>query len=144
MKRALLAVLLLVAAGCGASPVTASPDTKVRPPAGTYATSVTALAQKAESIAADSCTTKPAAQVYLSCARYVAEAGNLALAAQSTGVASAPKVADAVKRFSTTGCVAAPGVTGPPASTCGAALADVQAGVKSLKKELTALSAKPT
>ncbi len=144
MRRALLAVLLLGAAGCAASPVTASPESAARPPAGTYATSVTALAQKAESIAADSCTTKAAEQVYPSCARYVAEAGNLALAAQSTGAASAPKVADAVKRFSTTGCVAAPGVTGPPASTCGAALKDVQTGVRSLKTELTALSARPT
>jgi|GEM_PF-4279788 len=144
MRRALPGVLLLLLAGCAASPVTASPATAARPSAGTYTTSITALAQKAESIAADSCTTKPAAQVYLDCARYVAEAGNLALAAQSVGVASAPTLAEAVKRFSTTGCVAAPGVSGPPAATCGAALTDIQTGVKSLKTELAALSAKPT
>jgi hypothetical protein len=144
MRRVLFAVPALLLAACGTSPVTGPADSTARPPAGTYTTSVTALAQKAESIAADGCTTRSAAQVYLDCARYVAEAGNLALAAQSAGATSAPKLADAVKRFSSTGCVAAPGVAGPPASTCGAVMADIQAGVKALKTELTALSAKPT
>lgn len=145
MRRALLAVPVLLLAACGTSPITQSGDAPTGAPrGGTYTTSITALAQKAESIAADGCTTKPAAQVYLDCARYVAEAGNLALAAQSVGVASAPTLADAVKRFSSTGCVAAPGVAGPPAATCGTVLTDIQAGVKALKTELTAKAGSAT
>ena len=57
------------------------------------------------------------------CARYVAEVGNAALATQGAAAsvagadaleATAGRLADEVGQFSRTGCVAAPGVAGPP------------------------------
>lgn len=131
-QPALAAAMVFCLTGCGAAQ-----DTATTPPPAAYATSAAALMQKADSIALDSCTTRPPANAYPDCARYVAEAGNLALAAQSAGLgAAATGLAGAVEQFSRTGCVASPGVAGPPASTCGAVLRTIQTDVKALKATL--------
>ncbi len=124
-------------AGCGGSAAPAAPPN----PPHTYTTSLSALAQKADLIAQDDCTSKPPAQVYPNCARYVAEVGNLALASQSTGVAVAPRLADEVGQFSRAGCVAAPGVAAPAAATCGGILGKIQADLRTLRSQLTAKAA---
>ena len=134
-----------VLAGC------ASPGpTRSAAPAATYATSLADLQDKVEAIAQDSCTTRPAVQAYPDCARYVAEVGNTALATQGAAVsvngagalqATATRLADEVGQFSRTGCVAAPGVTGPPAQICGDALRRIQVDLTAMRNQLA--SARP-
>ena len=106
-----------------------------------------ALQDKVDAIAQDSCTTRPAVQAYPDCARYVAEVGNAALATQGaaasvTGAdalqATAGRLADEVGQFSRTGCVAAPGVAGPPAQVCGDALQKIQSDLKAMRTQLAA------
>ena len=131
-----------VLAGC------ASPGpTRSAAPAATYATSLADLQDKVDAIAQDSCTTRPAVQAYPDCARYVAEVGNAALATQGAAAsvagadalqATAGRLADEVGQFSRTGCVAAPGVAGPPAQVCGDALQKIQSDLKALRTQLAA------
>lgn len=135
-----VAVAVLMLSGCDAAPSATS-----TPPPGVYATSQTAVKEKADTIALDDCTTRPPVDAYPDCARYVAEVGNLSLAAQSAGGGSvAVRLADEVGQFSRTGCVAAPGVAGPPATTCGAILRSIQADLKALKTQLDASAPTPT
>jgi len=136
-----------VVAGC-ASPA----PTRSAPPAPTYTTSLADLQDKVDAIAQDSCTTRPAVQAYPDCARYVAEVGNAALAAQGaagTAPAGAPlqatakRLADEVGQFSRTGCVAAPGVAGPPPQTCGEALKKIQIDLTAMRMQIDT-AARPT
>ncbi len=138
----LLVAALAVLGGC-ASP----PPTQSAPPAATYATSLADLQDKVDAIAQDSCTTRPAVQVYPDCARYVAEVGNAALATQGAAAAisgtgqlgaTATRLADEVGQFSRTGCVAAPGVAGPPPQACGAVLKKIQADLTTMRTQLAA------
>lgn len=136
---AVAAVLALSACGTGAA------DTAPAPPAGVYTTSQTALVQKADTISQDDCTIRPPNDAYPDCARWVAEIGNLSLGAQSIGGGPvAGRLAGEVGQFSRTGCVASPGVAGPPATTCGAIMRSIQADLKALKTQLDATAAKPT
>ena len=115
-------------------------------PSSTYTTSLTAVQDKVDAIAQDSCTTRPAAQAYPDCARYVAEVGNAALATQGAAAscgadalqATAGRLADEVGQLSRTGCVAAPGVAVPPAQVCGDALQKIQSDLKALRTQLAA------
>lgn len=133
------AVLVLSACGTSAS------DTAPTPPVGVYTTSQTALVQKADTISLDDCSTRPPVDAYPDCARYVAEVGNLALGAQSVGGGPvATRLADEVGQFSRTGCVATPGVAGPPATTCGSIMRSIQADLKALKTQLDATAPQPT
>ncbi len=147
------AVLLLAALAVGvlAGCDTSTPSTPSTPPptpsSSTYTTSLADLQDKVEAIAADNCTTRPAIQVYPDCARYVAEVGNAALstrdAATSVGGSSqlgatAGRLADEVGQFSKDGCVAAPGVAGPPAQTCGDALRKIQVDLTAMRSQLAA------
>ena len=142
MARAYGFLLVAVLAGC------ASPGpTRSAAPAATYATSLADLQDKVDAIAQDSCTTRPAVQAYPDCARYVAEVGNAALATQGAAAsvagadalqATAKRLADEVGQFSRTGCVAAPGVAGPPAQVCGDALQKIQSDLKALRTQLAA------
>jgi hypothetical protein len=138
----LLVVALAVLGGCESQ----APG---RPggPSSTYTTSLAAVQDKVDAIAQDSCTTRPAAQAYPDCARYVAEVGNAALATQGAAAsvagadalqATAGRLADEVGQFSRTGCVAAPGVAGPPAQVCGDALQKIQSDLKALRTQLAA------
>ena len=77
----------------------------------------------------------------------MAEVGNAALATQSAAArwrarmqlqATAGRLADEVGQFSRTGCVAAPGVAGPPAQVCGDALQKIQSDLKALRTQLAA------
>jgi hypothetical protein len=52
--------------------------------------------------------------------------------------ATAGRLADEVGQFSRTGCVAAPGVAGPPAQVCGDALQKIQSDLKALRTQLAA------
>ena len=136
-----------VLAGC------ASPGpTRSAAPAATYATSLADLQDKVDAIAQDSCTTRPAAQAYPDCARYVAEVGNAALATQGAAAsvagadalqATAGRLADEVGQFSRTGCVAAPGVAGPAPQTCGDALKKIQVDLTTMRTQLDT-AARPT
>jgi outer membrane murein-binding lipoprotein Lpp len=151
MARAfgLLVTALAVLGGC-ASPA----PTQAAPPAANYATSLADLQDKVDAIAQDSCTTRPAVQAYPDCARYVAEVGNAALATQGAAAAAsgtaqlgatATRLADEVGQFSRTGCVAAPGVAGPPPQACGAVLKKIQADLTTMRTQLTAAAAtRPT
>ena len=51
---------------------------------------------------------------------------------------TAARLADEVGLFSRTGCVAAPGVTGPPAQVCGDALRKIQSDLKAMRTQLAA------
>ena len=144
MGRGLLLVGVLAVAvlgGC-ASP---APTTRSAPPSATYTASLADLQDKVDSIAQDSCTTRPAVQAYPDCARYVAEVGNAALATQGAAAsvggasqlgATATRLADEVGLFSRTGCVAAPGVAGPPPQTCGDALRRIQVDLTAMRTQL--------
>jgi hypothetical protein len=141
-----------VLAACAAP----GPTRDAPPPSANYATSLADLQDKVDAIAQDSCTTRPAVQVYPDCARYVAEVGNAALATQGaaasvTGAgplgATAARLADEVGQFSRTGCVAAPGVAGPPAQACGDVLKKIQVDLTALRAELATAAtttARPT
>ena len=140
-------VVAAVLAGCGGAPAPAPPGQQ--PPA--YTASLTALVDKVDSISSDSCTTRPAVTAYPSCARYVAEVGNLALAVQGMVAsaanagelqATAGRLANEVGQFSRAGCVLAPGVAGPPAQACGEVLAAIQADVRALRGQLRAAAPK--
>ena len=146
--------LLLVAAlgvlgGCASQ----APEPSAAP-AATYATSLADLQDKVDAIAQDNCTTRPAVQAYPDCARYVAEVGNAALATQGAAAAvsgagqlgaTATRLADEVGQFSRTGCVAAPGVAGPPPQACGAVLKKIQADLTTMRTQLAAAAtARPT
>jgi hypothetical protein len=141
----LLVAALAVLGGCASEAPARS-----APPSSTYTTSLAALQDKVDAIAQDSCTTRPAVQAYPDCARYVAEVGNAALATQGAASANgagalqaiAARLADEVGLFSRTGCVAAPGVTGPPAQVCGDALRKIQVDLTAMRTQLAA--AKPT
>ena len=118
----------------------------------TYTTSLAALQDKVDSIAQDSCTTRPAVQAYPDCARYVAEVGNAALATQGAAASvngadalqtTAARLADEVGLFSRTGCVAAPGVAGPPAQVCGDALRKIQVDLTAMRTQLAAAPPAP-
>jgi hypothetical protein len=145
------AVLLVAALAVGAlAACDASAPTRAAPPPSTYAASLADLQDKVDAIAQDNCTTRPAVQAYPDCARYVAEVGNAALATQgaAAGVAGAPqlgatatRLADEVGQFSKVGCVAAPGVAGPPAQTCGDALRKIQIDLTAMRIQLSAASA---
>lgn len=143
----LLVAALTVLGGC-ASPAPA----QSAPPSSTYTASLADLQDKVDAIAQDSCTTRPAVQAYPDCARYVAEVGNAALATQGaaasvTGAgqlkATATRLADEVGQFSRTGCVAAPGVAGPPAQACGDVLKKIQLDLTAMRTQLAA-TARPT
>src|SRR5689334_12044410 len=140
----LLVVALAVLAGCESQAPARS-----GPPSSNYTTSLAAVQDKVDAIAQDSCTTRPAVQAYPDCARYVAEVGNVALATQSAATtvadgaalqATAGRLADEVGQFSRTGCVAAPGVAGPPAQVCGDALKKIQSDLKAMRTQLSATS----
>lgn len=133
MRRALvLGVAAFALVACGSTPTRSDRST-------TYTQSIPALAQKAASIATDSCTTRPAVDAYPDCARFVAEVGSLASGAQNAGVGStSARLADEVEQFGRSGCVAAPGVAGPPPTTCGDILGKIQADLKTLRTELAA------
>ena len=144
----LLVAVLVVLGGCESQ----SP-TRSGPPSATYTTSLTALQDKVDAIAQDSCTTRPAVQAYPDCARYVAEVGNTALATQGAATsvagadalqATAARLADEVGQFSRTGCVAAPGVAGAPAQVCGDALRRIQVDLTALRTQLAAATPRPT
>ena len=144
----LLVVALAVLGGCESQAPARS-----GPPSSNYTTSLAAVQDKVDAIAQDSCTTRPAVQAYPDCARYVAEVGNVALATQSAATtvaggaalqATAGRLADEVGQFSRTGCVAAPGVAGPPAQVCGDALKKIQSDLKAMRTQLSATSARPT
>ncbi|HKQ41536.1 MAG TPA: hypothetical protein VJT79_03580, partial [Pseudonocardia sp.] len=62
----LLVVALAVLGGCESQAPGRSGG-----PSSTYTTSLAAVQDKVDAIAQDSCTTRPAAQVYPDCARYV-------------------------------------------------------------------------
>ena len=141
----LLVAALAVLGGCASEAPTRS-----GPPSSNYTTSLSALQDKVDAIAQDSCTTRPAVQAYPDCARYVAEVGNTALATQGAAAsvsgagelqATAGRLADEVGQFSRTGCVAAPGVAGPPAQVCGDALRRIQVDLKTLRTQLAATPA---
>jgi outer membrane murein-binding lipoprotein Lpp len=150
MARGLLLVGVLAVAvlgGC-ASP---APERSAAPTS-TYGASFADLQDKVDAIAQDNCTTRPAVQAYPDCARYVAEVGNAALATQGAAAsvagagqlqATASRLADEVGQFSRTGCVAAPGVAGPPAQTCGDALRRIQVDLTAMRTQLDA-AARPT
>jgi outer membrane murein-binding lipoprotein Lpp len=136
-----------VFAGC-ASP----PSTRAAAPSATYTASLADLQDKVDAIAQDSCTSRPAVQAYPDCARYVAEVGNAALAAQGAAAsvpgaaplrATATRLADEVGQFSRTGCVAAPGVAGPAPQTCGDALKKIQVDLTTMRTQLDT-AARPT
>ena len=121
-------------------------------PSSTYTTSLAALQDKVDAIAQDSCTTRPAVQAYPDCARYVAEVGNAALATQGAAAsvngagslqATATRLADEVGLFSRTGCVAAPGVSGPPAQICGDALRKIQVDLAAMRTQLAEATPAP-
>ena len=143
----LLVVALAVLGGCESqAPARSGPSSN-------YTTSLAAVQDKVDAIAQDSCTTRPAVQAYPDCARYVAEVGNVALAAQNAAAtvsggaalqATAGRLAEEVGQFSRTGCVAAPGVAGPPAQVCGDALKKIQSDLKAMRTQLSATSAQPT
>ena len=127
-------------AACGTPTPTTSPPPSPQATQATQAT-LSDLRDKVDAIAQDSCTTRPPAQAYPDCARYVAEVGNVALAAQGAAAggqlgATADRLADEVALFSRTGCVAAPGVAGPPAQTCGDALKKIQTDLTALRTQL--------
>jgi hypothetical protein len=148
------AVLLVAALAVGALAACDTPaPTRAAPPPSSYATSLADLQDKVDAIAQDSCTTRPAAAVYPDCARYVAEVGNAALATQGAATsvagaaqlgATATRLADEVGQFSKVGCVAAPGVAGPPAQTCGDALRKIQVDLTAMRTQLTVAAAHPT
>ena len=145
MPRALgllLVAALTVLAGCDSEA-----PARTAPPSATYSTSLADLQDKVDAIAQDSCTTRPAVQAYPDCARYVAEVGNAALATQGAAASvtgagqlqsTASRLADEVGQFSRTGCVAAPGVTGPPAQVCGDALRRIQVDLTAMRNQLAA------
>ena len=152
-----LRLLPALALGIGALAACAAPaPTRGTPPSSNYSTSLTDLQDKVDAIAQDSCTTRPAVQAYPDCARYVAEVGNAALATQGAAASvtgagqlssTAARLADEVGQFSKAGCVAAPGVAGPPAQTCGDVLKKIQADLTTLRAELSAATtagARPT
>ena len=141
------AVLLVAALAVGALTAcdTTEPTRSAPPPSSTYTTSLADLQDKVDAIAQDNCTTRPAVQVYLDCARYVAEVGNAALATRDAASsvagsgqlgATASRLADEVGQFSKDGCVAAPGVAGPPAQTCGDALRRIQLDLTAMRTQL--------
>ena len=143
----LLVAVLAVLGGCASEAPARSGA-----PSSTYTTSLAALQDKVDSIAQDSCTTRPAAQAYPDCARYVAEVGNAALAAQGAAASvngadalqtTAARLADEVGLFSRTGCVAAPGVTGPPAQVCGDALRKIQVDLTAMRTQLAEATPAP-
>jgi hypothetical protein len=143
----LLVAALAVLGGC-ASEAPARSGT----PSSTYTTSLAALQDKVDAIAQDSCTTRPAVQAYPDCARYVAEVGNAALATQGAAAsvngagslqATATRLADEVGLFSRTGCVAAPGVSGPPAQICGDALRKIQVDLAAMRTQLAEATPAP-
>jgi hypothetical protein len=146
---ALLLVAALAACALAACDVPAAPRS-APPPAN--AISLADLQDKVDAIAQDSCTTRPAIQVYPDCARYVAEVGNAALSTQdaATSVGAAPlgataaRLAGEVGQFSRAGCVAAPGVAGPPAQTCGDALKKIQVDLTAMRNQLTAATTHAT
>jgi hypothetical protein len=149
------AVLLIAALAVGAlAACDASAPSRSAPPASsTYTTSLADLQDKVDAIAEDNCTTRPAVQVYPNCARYVAEVGNAALSTRDAATAvagsgqlsaTASRLADEVGQFSKDGCVAAPGVAGPPAQTCGDALRKIQIDLTAMRTQLTAASTRPT
>lgn len=149
------AVLLVAALAVGATAAcdTPSPTRSAPSPSSAYLTSLADLQDKVDAIVSDSCTTRPATQAYPDCARYVAEVGNAALstkdAATSVGgsgqlSSTAARLADEVGQFSKDGCVAAPGVAGPPAQTCGDALRRIQVDLTAMHSQLTAAATRPT
>jgi hypothetical protein len=149
------AVLLVAALAVGALAAcdTSAPTSSAPPPSSTYTTSLADLQDKVEAIAEDNCTTRPAAQVYPDCARYVAEVGNAALATRDAAASvagsgqlgtTAARLADEAGQFSMAGCVAAPGVAGPPAQTCGDALRKIQVDLTAMRTQLTAAAPRPT
>jgi hypothetical protein len=138
----LLVGVLAVLGGCAGPPAAQSAA-----PSSTYAASLADLQDKVDAIAQDSCTTRPAVQVYPDCARYVAEVGNAALATQGIAASmsgagqlgsTAARLADDVAQFSRTGCVAAPGVAGPPAQVCGDGLKKIQVDLTTMRSQLAA------
>jgi outer membrane murein-binding lipoprotein Lpp len=147
-------LVLALALGIGVLAACAAPEpTPSAPPSSTYSTSLADLQDKVDAIAQDSCTTRPAVQAYPDCARYVAEVGNAALATQGAAAsaagegqlgATAARLADEVGQFSKVGCVAAPGVAGPPAQTCGDALKKIQVDLTALRTQLEAAGSPPT
>jgi hypothetical protein len=141
----LLVVALAVGALAGCD--TPAPTRPAPPPSAAYTTSLADLQDKVDAIAQDSCTTRPAVQVYPDCARYVAEVGNAALSTKDAAASvagagqlgtTAGRLADEVGQFSRAGCVAAPGVAGPPAQTCGDALRKIQVDLTAMRSQLTA------
>jgi hypothetical protein len=146
--------VLALAFGIGVLAACAAPEpTPSAPPSSTYSTSLADLQDKVDAIAQDSCTIRPPVQAYPDCARYVAEVGNAALATQSAAAsaageaqlgATAARLADEVGQFSKVGCVAAPGVAGPPAQTCGDALKKIQIDLTALRTQLEATGSHPT
>lgn len=142
----LLVAALAVLGGCASEAPARS-----RAPSSTYTTSLATLQDKVDAIAQDSCTTRPAVQVYPDCARYVAEVGNAALATQGAAAvngagslqATASRLADEVGLFSRTGCVATPGVSGPPAQVCGDALRKIQVDLAAMRTQLAEAAPAP-
>jgi outer membrane murein-binding lipoprotein Lpp len=141
----LLVAALAVLGGCAS-------EARSGAPSSTYTTSLAALQDKVDSIAQDSCTTRPAVQAYPDCARYVAEVGNAALATQGAAASvngadalhtTAARLADEVGLFSRTGCVAAPGVAGPPAQVCGDALRKIQVDLTAMRTQLAEATPAP-
>ncbi|HEY0816838.1 MAG TPA: hypothetical protein VGE11_26475 [Pseudonocardia sp.] len=148
-------LLLVAALAVGALAACGTPaPAGVAPPPSTYTTSLADLQDKVDAIAEDSCSTRPAAQVYPDCARYVAEVGNAALATRDVAASvagsgqlgtTAARLADEAGQFSRVGCVATPGVAGPPAQTCGDALKKIQVDLTAMRSQLTAAAAtRPT
>ncbi len=146
------ALLLVAALAVGALAACDAPTATRSAPPPANAISLADLQDKVDAIAQDGCTTRPAVQAYPDCARYVAEVGNAALSTQdaATSVGAAPlgataaRLAGEVGQFSTAGCVAAPGVAGPPAQTCGDALRKIQVDLTAMRTQLTAATTKAT
>lgn len=145
IRRPALVALAVLAAGVLTG--CASTTSPAAPSSGTYTMTISAVAEKADAISQDSCATGDPVAVYPDCARFVAEVGNLALAAQGAAngvpgsemlMRTARRLSDEVGAFSTTGCVAAPGVAGPPAQTCGDGLRRIQEDLRVLHTSLDA------
>lgn len=144
---ALIALLTLTIAGCGATTPDGTPTTPVR--TGVDG-SLAALTDKIDSIALDECATKDAATVFPNCPRFITEVGNVAVAV--TGAApgrpgaaalqsSATAVGEAVSAFVRDGCVASPSEQAPSAATCGPDLKKIQTGLKAMQSAVNASAA---
>ena len=137
------ASVLMLAAGCGSTALTNTPETKAPPPTSISTTgALPGAITKLNLISQDGCQTAPAEQVYPDCDRFLAELRS-AVGTVRTGTARLPngpmigQISDALladaDAFDRDGCGSHPGAGAPASdSACVADLERVRVGLHTL------------